>query len=203
MLLAAVGCGPRTMTLSEDPIERAATCGVIEASARAQSGAETGGPPTVETQGRILHYALLAASAGKSYEASIAAAVVKRQTAIADGVTAGDWQKLEAPCAAAFPAAARIPTALPGDPLTAVLGCDELATFMQTALERQSYAFGPALDEYQKLNRALDQRSAVLFVKRGIMKLPARLAQRNKALAAIVQLGSPVPMLELCMARYD
>ena len=55
----------------------AATCGVIEtATAREQAGAAVAKPLTAETQGRILHYALLAASAGKSYDASIAAAVV-------------------------------------------------------------------------------------------------------------------------------
>jgi hypothetical protein len=203
VLLAAVGCGPKAMTLPDDPVEQAATCGVIEtAAAREQGGAAVAKPLTAEAQGRILHYALLAASTGKSYDASIAAAVVKRLPLIADDVTAGDWQKLKAPCAAAFPAVARIPVSLPDDTMTAVLGCDELATFMRTALARQAYAFGPTLDDYQKLNRALDQPSAVPFVKRGIMALPARLAQRNRALAAIVQLGSPVPMLKLCTARY-
>jgi hypothetical protein len=203
VILAAAGCGPKTLTLPEDPIERAATCGVIEtASAREKSREPVGKPLPVEEQGRILHYALLAASAGKSYDASIASAVVKRQAAIADAVTAGDWQTLRAPCAAAFPAVATIPTSLPRDPMTATLGCDELATFMRTALARQSYAFGRELEDYQKLNRALDQPAAVLFVRRGIMKLPARLAERNKALGAIVAAGSPVPMLELCAARY-
>jgi hypothetical protein len=87
--------------------------------------------------------------------------------------------------------------------MTAALGCDELATFMRTALTRQDYAFDKQLEAYDRLNRALDQPVAVLFVNRGIMALPARLARRNKALAAIVELGSPVPMLKLCMARYD
>lgn len=203
LLLAAAGCGPRMLALPEEPIERAATCGVIEtATAREKSTEAVGKPLDVETQGRILHYALLAASAGRSYDASIAAAVVRQQAAIADDVTAGEWQTLQAPCAAAFPAVAKTPTSLPRDPMTATLGCDELATFMRTALARQSYAFGHTLDEYQKLNRALDQPAAVQFLRHGIMKLPARLARRNDALAAIVRLGSPVPMLKLCSARY-
>jgi hypothetical protein len=176
---------------------------VVEtAAARGEEAAGEAKTLPLETQGRILHYALLAASAGKSYDASVAAAVVKRQQAIADGITAGKWQALKAPCAEAFPAVAKRPTSLPDDPMTSVLGCDELATFMRTALARQSYAFGPALDAYQRLNRALDQRSAVLFIKHGINALPARLARRNKELAAIVQLGSPVAMLKLCGARY-
>jgi hypothetical protein len=202
-LILAAGCARQTMTLPDDPVGRAATCGVIETEvARAQGGEGINKPLAVETQGRILHYALLAASAGKSYDASIAAAVVKRLPAIADAVTADDWQKLRAPCAAAFPAVAKTATSLPSDPLTAALGCDELATFMRTALARQSYAFGSTLDQYDRLNRALDQRIAVLFSKRGIMALAARLAQRNKALAAIVEHGSPVPMLKLCTAHY-
>jgi len=203
VLLIAVGCGPKTLVLPEDPVERAATCGVIEAAtARDSSGDPVGKPLPLETQGRILHYALLAASAGKGYDASIAVAVVKQQTAMADRVTAGKWQALRAPCAAAFPAVAKTPTSLPGDAMTATLGCDELATFMRTALARQSYAFNDTLEDYRTLNRVLDQPSAVLFVRRGIMKLPARLAERNKALARIVKLGSPVPMLKLCTARY-
>ena len=202
-LVLAAGCGRQAMTLPDDPIERAATCGVVEtAAARQQDGAAVGKPLTVETQGRILHYALLVASADKAYDSAIASAVVKRMPAIADSVTAGDWQKLQAPCAAAYPAVARTQVALPADPLAAALGCDELATFMRTALARQNYAFATTLDSYDKLNRALDQRIAPLFSSRGIMALPARLAQRNKALAAIVERGSPVPMLELCSARY-
>ncbi len=204
LLLVAGGCGKTAMTLVQDPIERAATCAVVEtAAARDQSGADFNKPLSLETQGRILHYPLLAASAGKTYDSAIASAVVKRMPAIADSVTGGDWQKLEAPCAAAYPAVTATKPSLPPDRLTAALGCDELATFMHTALAQQSYAFGSTLDSYDRLNRALDQRIAVLFTHRGIMKLPARLAQRNKALAAIVERGSPVPMLKLCSARYD
>jgi hypothetical protein len=202
-LVLVAGCARQAMTLTDDPIERAETCGVIEtAAAREQGGAAVGKPLTPETQGRILHYALLAASADKSYDSAIASAVVKRLPIIADSVTAGDWQKLRAPCAAAYPLVAKLPGSLPSDPLTAALGCDELATFMQTALARQSYAFASTLDEYDRLNRALDRRIAPLFIKSGIMSLPARLAQRNKALAAIVERGSPVPTLKLCTARY-
>lgn len=203
-LIAAAGCGRQTSRLPDDPVERAATCAVVEtAKARDQSGVAVDKPLSVETQGRILHYALLAASAGKSYDASVAAAVVKRLPEIADSVTAGDWETLEAPCAAAYPAVASQPRSLPADPLTAALGCDELATFMRTALARQSYAFASTLDDYDKLNRALDQPVAVLFTRRGIMALPARLAERNKAMATIVERGSPVPTLKLCAARYD
>ncbi len=202
-LALASGCGRQQLTLPDDPIERAATCGVIEtATARVHGGGAVGKPLTAETQGRILHYALLAASADKSYDSAIASAVVKRLPIIADKVTAGDWQKLRAPCAAAYPLVAKVPSSLPNDPLTAALGCDELATFMQTALARQNYAFASTLEGYDDLNRALDRRIAPLFVKRGIMSLPARLAQRIKALAAIVERGAPAPTIKLCAARY-
>jgi hypothetical protein len=203
-LLVAGGCGKTPMTLAQDPVERAATCGVVEtAAARDQSGNEFSKPLSLETQGRILHYPLLAASADKAYDAAIASAVVKRMSALADSVTGGEWRTLRLSCAAAFPEVAKTPTSLPADAMTAALGCDELATFMRTALTRQTYVFDKQLDVYDRLNRALDQRIAVLFVSRGIMALPARLARRNKALAAIVKLGSPVPMLKLCTARYE
>ena len=201
--LVAAGWGHQAESLPTNPVDRAATCAAVEAAkAREQIGGAGDKPLALETQGRILHYALLQASTGRTYESAVAAAVVKRMPAIADSVTGGDWQKLEAPCAAAYPAVAATRASLPGDRLAAALGCDELASFMLTALAPQSYAFGRTLDSYERLNRALDQRIAVLFVDRGIMALPARLAERNKALAAIVERGSPIATLSLCMQRY-
>ena len=72
MLLA--GCGKKSLALPTDPIERAATCGVI-AAATLRTAAGVKGDLSPEDQGRIFHYPLLAASESGSYEAEKAGAV--------------------------------------------------------------------------------------------------------------------------------
>ena len=201
--LALGGCGPQTLTLPADPIEQAATCGVVSAAAAREAGGDIAKPLSIEASGRILHHALLAASAGPSFESDKAAAVVERMAALGDSVTGGKWQALVAPCNAAFPitVSTAAPT-LPVDTLDAQLGCTALGGWLSKALASQDEAYGTQLLAYRQLGTSLEPRVDRALSGRGIASDDARKAARDKALAAIAKSGSPVRVMTACEAKY-
>src|SRR5262245_39389542 len=69
LALLLPGCGPKALSLPEDPIDRAASCGVVAAVQARAATADVKASLPFDSQGHILHYALLAASEGGSYEA--------------------------------------------------------------------------------------------------------------------------------------
>lgn len=201
--LVLAGCGPKTLALPADPIEQAATCGVVAAAAAREAGGDIAKPLAIEASGRILHHALLAASTGASFESDKAAAVTERMAVLGDSVTGGKWQALVAPCNAAFPvAASTAPPALPADPLDAQLGCTALGGWLSRALASQDAAYGDQLFAYRQLGTALEPRVDRALSARGIESDDARKAARDKALAAIAKAGSPVPVMAACEAKY-
>ncbi len=78
-LLAGCG-GPKALTLPEDPIDRAATCGVVAAAEARAGSPDIKAALPFEAQGRILHHALVAASEGGSFSGQKASAVSKRMS---------------------------------------------------------------------------------------------------------------------------
>src|SRR5215212_8173515 len=90
LLLAS--CGPKTLTLPEQPIDRAATCGVVAANAARVGTRDIKEDLPFEAMGRILHYVLLAGSAGGSFSLQTAGEVQSRMTQLQDGIGEGKWQ---------------------------------------------------------------------------------------------------------------
>ena len=133
--LLATACGPKPLTLPEDPVERAATCGVV-AAANARSGqTDVKTPLTLEQQASILHYALLGGGEGKDFAQDRVAAVVQRMPELEGGITEGEWQQLVQPCREAYPATAPgKPIELPKNTLDARLSCYMLAEFLTKSL---------------------------------------------------------------------
>src|ERR1051325_2044401 len=111
-LLAACS-GEKPLALPEEPVDRAATCAFVAAAVARVAVKDINAPLPVEAQGRIVHYALLAASAEGAFDAATANAVNKRIGALKDKLTSGRWQTLIQPCRAAFPAAANDAPELP------------------------------------------------------------------------------------------
>ena len=201
LLLSLAACD-RQATLPEDPIERAATCGVVATAEARVNTPEIGAPLSLDAQGRVLRLVLLAGATEDEFSSDRAQAVVQRMPALAENVTAGDnWKELAPACAAAFPTPTATP-ALPQDPLTAALGCDELARFMDTALSA-SGDYEEPLFRYLGLANALDGRIASLLGARGIASEDAQAAEKREALSAAAKLGNPVEVLELCVARFS
>lgn len=199
--LLLAGCSNEPATLPTDPIERAAICGVVATAHARVNTPDISAPLSLEAQGEVLRLVLLSGASSEQFASEPADAVVKRMPALAETVTAGDnWKELAPPCAAAFPPPAT-PPELPAEPLTAALGCDQLARFMNDALSA-SADYEEALFRYAGVERVLDSRIAPLFAARGITSEDGRAAEKDEALAAMAKLGNPVKVMDACLARY-
>lgn len=199
--LLLVACGPKPLKLPEQPIDRAATCGVV-AAADARATAQMKAALPFEAQGRIFHYALLAASEGDQFAPETANAVARRMSELQDEITSGDWQSLVPACASAYPSTAITAVTLPADRFDAELGCDALGDFMTTALQGSERDYGNEIASYQDLSHTLGQALALGIRSRVGADLQAQQAARRTALARTAKLGPPVAVMQLCIERY-
>lgn len=199
LLLSA--CGPEALTLPEQPIDRAATCGVVAATEARAATPDVRQPLPLTAQLGILHYALLAGADGEEFSAETATAVNQRMSDLQEEITGGDWQSLVPACASAFPAAEQAEATLPADGLDAQLACDELGEFVLTALGQQP-EYATQLGDYRDLARSLDRLLATRLPARVGTDLGAQQAARRAALADAAKLGPPVAVLRQCIARY-
>ena len=143
LAFALSSCGAPKLALPDDPIGKAATCGVV-AAADARSTTQVSAPLAIDAQGQIVHYALLTGAADGRFSQDKAAAVMQQMQQIKDKIVDGKWQALVGPCKAAFPEAdPQRPVSLPKDVLQSEMGCYTLGKFMVKALSTQ----GPAYEE--------------------------------------------------------
>ena len=198
-LMAAGGCGPRAMTLSENPVDRAATCGVVAAAQSRHVSKDVKSALPIEAQGKILHYAALAGAETEEFSQDKATDVTKRMAAMADEVTDSDWQKLVEPCEKAFPMPAK--ATLPEDPLVAGLGCDAMRQFVSAALAADG-RYADTLAGYSELERKLDDKLGPLLARRGFDSNKEDQVQKRKAMSVVSKAGTPTQILEACVARY-
>jgi len=199
LLLAS--CGPKALSLPEQPVDRAATCGVIEAQSARLATHDIQAALPFEAMGRIIHYPLLAGSAGGSFSSEVAVKVQERMSQLQDGISEAKWQDLVPACRAAFPATAVQQVTLPADRFDAQLGCVELGDFLQSSLEDQA-EYGNELAEYRELSRKLETKMTAGLRSRAGADLPARIEERHKALAAIAKAGPPVAVMRQCLDRF-
>lgn len=200
LLLAA--CGPKALTLPEQPIDRAATCGVVAAAEARAATPDITQPLPFTAQGRILHYPLLAGASGDEFSAEIATAVNTRMSELQAEITAGQWQALAPACRAAYPEAEKAEATLPADRFDAQLGCDELGDFMATAMGSQEADYGAQLGGYREMARKLDQTLGPGLRSRAGADLPAQQKARREALAEIAKVGSPAAVMAQCVERF-
>ena len=204
--LAALGlaaCGPKALDLPADPVDRAATCGIVAAATARTSLTDLKAPLPLAAQGKIFHYALLAASTGEAFDAETANRVNKRMRELQESITGGKWRDLTPACDAAFPAAGKTEVTLPEGRLDAQLACEELAEFASLALEGEEIHYGNELAAYRRMRSDLnDALGPALRAKAGA-DLKAQHRERQKALAAAARLGSPMAVLDACAARFE
>ena len=199
LLLAS--CGPKALSLPEQPVDRAATCGVIEAQSARLATHDIQAALPFEAMGRIIHYPLLAGSAGGSFSSEVAVKVQERMSQLQDGISEAKWQDLVPACRAAFPATAVQQVTLPADRFDAQLGCVELGDFLQSSLEDQA-EYGNELADYRELSRKLETAMTDGLRSRAGADLAARIEERHKALAAIAKAGPPVAVMRQCLDRF-
>lgn len=198
-LLATACGGPEPLTLPQDPVERAATCGVVAAASARSGSTDIKTPLTMEQQASILHYALLGGGEGKDFSQDRVAAVVQRMPELEASITGAKWQELVQPCREAFPATAPDkPVELPKD---ARLSCYMLSEFLTKSLGQHEAALGDQLAEYGAMNRALDPKIGASLKARGLSKDQARDARRE-ALGGAAQLGPPVAVMKACLDKF-
>ena len=200
LMLAA--CGEKQAGLPDDPIQRAATCGVVAAADARRQVASVDAKLSLEQQGHILHYALLAGAEGGRFNKDRSAAVVTAMPGLGDKVTGGKWERFVPECASAYPATKPVDTvALPTDALEAQAGCHELSNFMTTALRTQESNFVDRMRAYDAMERKLDERLGKTVKARGLDQAPAAEA-RAKAFAAVATLGPPTTVLDQCLKKF-
>ncbi|MEA3060935.1 MAG: hypothetical protein QOJ94_716 [Sphingomonadales bacterium] len=199
-LLAACS-GNQPLALPDAPVDRAATCAIVAAAEARVAVKDINDPLPVEAQGRIVHHALLAASAGGTFDAATANAVNKRMGELKDKVTSGAWQTLIQPCRAAFPAASDDAPQLPKTALDAELACEQLAEFLANALDAQG-RYRQEVADYRRLRGRLNERLASALKARVGGSLAAQQEAGRKALARAASLGSPVAVMRRCVARF-
>jgi hypothetical protein len=200
-LFAASCGGPKALTLPTDPVDRAATCGIVAAAeARLTSDVKEALP--FAAQGRILHHALLAASEGGEFKAETANAVSRRMSELQEDVTKGKWKDLAPACAEAYPLVTKTAVELPAGRFEAQIACEELADFLTSALAEQEVSYGNELAPYSRLRRELNDAIGPGLRSRAGPSLQAQQVERRKALAAATQLGAPVAVMEQCVSRF-
>jgi hypothetical protein len=201
-VLSLSSCGgPEALTLPTERVDRAATCGVV-AAAEARLAASAGALP-LRAQGRILHYVLLAASSEGGFSRDTATAVNARMQALQDRVTSGKWQDLAPACRQAFAVAEKTEVELPSARFDAQIQCEELAEFTADSLKGQAGSYANEIGAYRRLRGQLNDAMAGPLRQRAGASLDAQREERSRALAAAAQLGSPVPVLDACLSRFD
>jgi hypothetical protein len=200
--LLLAGCGAKSLELPADPIDRAATCGVVAAATARTALTDIKAPLPLAAQGKIFHYALLAASDGGEFQAETANRVNKRMPALQESITSGKWRDLAPACDAAFPLTAKTQVTLPAGRLDAQLACEELAEFASVALDGEEVNFGNELAAYRRMRSDLNDALSPGLRARAGGGLEGQTRERKRALAAAAQLGSPIPVLDACAERF-
>jgi hypothetical protein len=195
------GCAKQGPTFPTDALDQAATCGVIAAASEREAAGAKGELPA-DAQARILHYAMLYASTGKSLDQDKVNAVSKRMPALFDQTIKGDWKSLQPTCASTFPASQVKQPALPSKPLDAMLQCDALAEFLRKALADQGSTYGEAANAYGMFIEKLDPKLSPALRAAGLHGVDMLRAKKLEALSAAAKLGQPPAVIDACEKQY-
>jgi hypothetical protein len=199
--LILAGCGSKAPVLPDDPIEKAASCGVIAAaSERNAAGAKGELPPAA--QERIFHYALLAGSTGKSFDEDAAQKVFQRSPKLFDTLIVEGWESLRPACATAFPQTQVAQPTLPAKPLDSMQQCYVLTNFMRRSLGSAAASYGEISAEYGRFIDKLDGKLSQALNRAGIKSDEDRATRRADALAAAARMGQPSAVIAACMKKY-
>lgn len=199
LLLAS--CGPKSLELPAEPVERAATCGAVEAASARVATQDINADLSIDAIGRVLHFPMLAGAQGGTFDSATARQVQDRMTEIQDKVSGRKWQELIPQCRAAFPASAVEKPALPADRFDAQLGCNELGDFLRSALAKQG-KYDNELSEYFAFGNSLESKIGPGLRARAGTDPRKLHEERNKALARIVEAGPPVAVMARCIEAF-
>ncbi len=199
--LLLAGCAGKAPTLPDDPIDKAASCGVVAAAtARATAGVK--GDLPAEAQEGIFHYPLLAGSTGKSFDDVAAQKVFQRMPKLFDTVVVDGWETLKPACAAAFPQTEITQPTLPAGRLDSMLQCYVVADFMRKSLGSAGGSYGEASMRLNLFTSKLDAKMTPVLAAAGLKNGPKLQEKRAEALAAAARMGQPQTVIAACMKKY-
>lgn len=201
--LLLVGCGPKQLALPGDPIDKAATCAVVSAAASRAGAPGQTGDLDFDSQTRILHYAMLAASEGGNFSAKKASEVVGRMGEVEKHVTDGKWQSLVSPCDAAYPEVKKTTgIELPKAKFDAELGCYALGDFLVKTVSTKDPKAQERLSELMQMRRDLDGPIGNGLKTRGATDYERTLEMKQGALGKMTKLGAPAETARICNSRF-
>ncbi|TZG25199.1 hypothetical protein [Sphingomonas montanisoli] len=196
-------CGPKPLELPADPVDKAATCAVVSAARARAAQADIKAELPFAEQLRITHYAMLAGSEGDTFDTERASAVAKKMGELQEKITAGEWQKLEAPCDQAYPVTVKTSgIELPAAKADAQLGCYALADFLRRSVATIDEKGQNELAGYDKMKRALDAPVGAGMKAKGANSFPKTQALKNEALSDMAKLGAPAETMKMCTAKF-
>lgn len=198
ILLSA--CAAEPVTLTAQPIDRAATCGAVAIAEAKATAVDSNAPLPLDAQEHVLHYALLAGSEGESVSLETAQAVIRRIPQVQ--LKEGEWQDLLPLCREAYHDAWTFNVTLPEDRFDSKLQCNELGKFLTTSLQREEPLYAARLAAYREMARKLEERLGPGLRVRAGDDIPAQQEVRRRALAAASKLGRPAQVMEQCVERY-
>ncbi|MBU3079190.1 hypothetical protein [Sphingomonas quercus] len=202
LALGLSACGKKPdLALSDDPVTRAAQCGVVATAGARLAQTDVRAPVPFETRARVLHYALLTGTTAPGFDADKAGAVLKALPAAEPAITGGKWQPLGTACDAAYPETTA-PARLPASSLDAQLGCSLLADYVETALRTQESTYTKDLDPIHKMRLGLDNSIGAKLARAGKKDGEDQKASRDKAMNAIAHAGAASEVLAACVKRY-
>lgn len=201
--MLTTACGPKQLALPSDPIEKAATCAVVSAADSRAHTTSVKGDLDFNSQTRIIHYAMLAASDGGKFSAATASAVVAKMSEVEAQVTSGKWQALVAPCDQSYPQVKKTSgIELPKARFDAALGCYSLGDFLVKTVTTNDPAAQETMSGLMKMRRDLDATVGSGLKARGAGKYEGTLSLKQEALAQMTQLGAPSETLKICTGRF-
>lgn len=202
LAIALSACAKKPdLALSDDPVTRAAQCGVVAIAGARLAQTDVRAPVPFETRARVLQYALLTGTSAPGFDADRAGAVLKALPAVEPAITGGKWQPLGTACDAAYPETTA-PARLPGSSLDAQLGCSLLADYVETALRSQESRYAKDLDPIHRMRLGLDNSIGAKLARAGKTDGADQKASRDKAMNAIAHAGAAGDVLAACVTRF-
>lgn len=195
-------CAAEKPVLPSQPVEQAATCGVVAAAEARASFPDAATTLPLDAREHMLHYALIAASRTGNYSAETAKAVIRRMAELENGPVKERWEDLLPLCREAFHDAWTFNVELPKDRFDSKLQCDELGKFLTVSLQNQGGGYEEQLAAYRQMAVKLEERLGPGIRVRAGDDPQKQQALRKEALAAASKLGRPAQIMEQCLERY-
>lgn len=202
-MMVLASCGSKKLSLSNDPIDKAATCAVVSAADARLKAPDGKGDLDFEAQTRIIHYAMLAGAQGQDFSAARASAVVTRMNALQEDITSNKWKDLIEPCDRAYPVVKKTAgIELPKNRFDAALGCASMGDFLVKTVSSNDPRSIDRFSSFIRMKRDLDGSIGSGLKARGAGNAEKTQALKEAALVRMTKLGAPAAVMNICTGHF-